>query len=204
MTQRRRFLGLLICTVMLAGGAGLLYAWTQGFTAFTSYSYALDEAGPLPRPAPSILFIDQFGSERSLESLRGRYVLLHAFYGDCFTVCPMVMERLRETYAGLTDAQRNKLVILSITVDPERDSTERLRELWRHEGAVKGWIVAQPAGNSFDAVGRAFGIWVLARDDGIINHSADLFLIDPEGRIEEVISPQLQGDWMRNALESYL
>jgi hypothetical protein len=66
-------------TAFVGGFAGVAYAWTLGFSAFTSYSYALVKAGPLPRAAPDISFVDQFGNQRRLASLRGRHVLLHAF-----------------------------------------------------------------------------------------------------------------------------
>ncbi len=199
-----RFIALLACLLLLGGGCGLVYAWTWGFSAFTSYSYALSKAGPLPRLAPDISFVDQFGHERQLASLRGRHVLLHVFYGSCLTICPIVIEELREFYSGLSAAQRSKLAILSISVDSLRDTTERLHNLWREEGAFEGWIMAQPADNSIDRVTREFGIWVFAKNDGTINHSADLFLIDPAGRIVRVISPQSNNDRLRNDLEKYL
>ena len=199
-----RFTALLVCLLLLGGGGGLVYAWTWGFSAFTSYSYALSKAGPLPRLAPDISFVDQFGHERQLASLRGRHVLLHVFYGSCLTICPIVIEELREVYSGLSAAQRSKLVIMSISVDSLRDTTERLLDLWREEGAFAGWIMAQPADNSIDRVTKEFGIWVFTKSDGTINHSADLFLIDPAGRIVRVISPQSNNDRLRSDLEKYL
>jgi cytochrome oxidase Cu insertion factor (SCO1/SenC/PrrC family) len=204
MTPTKRFIGLLVCVVILGGGGALVGAWTLGFSAFTSYSYALNKAGPVPRPAPDISFVDQFGNERHLASLRGRHVLLHVFYGSCVTICPIVIERLREAYSDLTAAQRSKLVILSISVDSVRDTTERLRDLWRNEGAFEGWIMAQPAGRSIEQIAQKFGIWVFAKNDGTINHSADLFLIDPGGRIVRVFSPQSNNDRIRRDLEEYL
>lgn len=199
-----RFTALLVCLLLLGGGCGLVYVWTWGFSAFTSYSYALSKAGPLPRLAPDISFVDQFGHERQLASLRGRHVLLHVFYGSCLTICPIVIEELREVYSNLSAAQRSKLVIMSISVDSLRDTTERLLDLWREEGAFAGWIMAQPADNSIDRVTKEFGIWVFTKSDGTINHSADLFLIDPAGRIVRVISPQADNDRLRSDLEKYL
>ena len=199
-----RFMALLVCLLLLGGGCGLVYVWTWGFSAFTSYSYALSKAGPLPRLAPDISFVDQFGHERQLASLRGRHVLLHVFYGSCLTICPIVIEELREVYSDLSAAQRSKLVIMSISVDSLRDTTERLLDLWREEGAFAGWIMAQPADNSIDRVTKEFGIWVFTKSDGTINHSADLFLIDPAGRIVRVISPQSDNDRLRSDLEKYL
>ena len=93
----KRFIGLLVCVPILGGGVGLVVAWTLGFSAFTSYSYALNTAGPVPRAASDISFVDQFGHERRLASLRGRHVLLHVFYGSCLTICPIVIEQLRES-----------------------------------------------------------------------------------------------------------
>ena len=204
MTLTKRFSGLLVGVLILGGGVGLVYTWTLGFSAFTSYSYALNKAGPLPRAAPDISLVDQFGNERRLASLRGRYVLLHVFYGSCLTICPIVIEQLREVYSDLPAAQRGKLVILSISVDLVRDTTERLLDLWHEEGAFQGWIMAQPADRSIDRVAQEFGIWVFAKNDGTINHSADLFLIDPAGRIVRVISPQSNSDGIRRDLEKYL
>lgn len=129
MIPTKRLIALLVCVLVLAGGGGLVYAWTLGFSAFTSYSYALNKAGPLPRAAPDISFVDQFGNERQLASLRGRHVLLHVFYGTCLNICPIVIEQVREIYSDLAASQRSELVILSISVDSLRDTTERLRDL---------------------------------------------------------------------------
>jgi len=204
MTLTKRFVGLLAGGLILGAGVGLVSAWTLGFSAFTSYSYALNSAGPLPRAAPDISFIDQFGSERRLAALQGHRVLLHAFYGTCLTVCPIVIEELHEFYSDLTPEKRRALFILSISVDPARDTTERRAELWREEGAFEGWIIARPADRSIDRVARELGVWVFAKSDGTINHSADLFLIDPAGRIVRVISPQSNSDQIRRELEKYL
>jgi cytochrome oxidase Cu insertion factor (SCO1/SenC/PrrC family) len=200
----KRLIGLLACLLILGAGAGLVGAWTLGFSAFTSYSYALIKAGPLPRAAPDISFVDQFGNERRLASLGGRYVLLHVFYGSCLTICPIVIEEVRQLYLELPAAQRNKLIILSLSVDSVRDTTERLLDFWREEGALEGWIMAQPADDSTARVAQEFGIWIYAKRDGTINHSADLFLIDPGGRIVRVFSPQSNNDRIRRDLEKYL
>lgn len=201
MTRTTRFLGALVCILILIVGVGFLWSWTLGLSAFTSYSYALKTAGPVPRAAPDIMFTDQFGRARTLRSLRGRYVLLHAFYGSCGTICPIVIAELHDTYAGLDSGRRRRLAILSVTVDPRTDTTQHLRELWTDQGQFDGWIMAQEAGGSTDRMAKAFGIWVFRRGDGTINHSADLFLMDPRGRIIRVIAPGLSSDRLRGVLE---
>jgi protein SCO1/2 len=203
-TPPKRLFGLLAGLLILGAGAGLVGVWTLGFSAFTSYSYALIKAGPLPRAAPDISFVDQFGNGRRLVSLRGRHVLLHVFYGTCLTICPIVIEDVRQLYSDLPAGRRDKLTILSISVDAVRDTTERLLALWHEAGASEGWIMAQPGNDSIDRVARDFGIWIFAKSDGTINHAADLFLIDPDGRIVQVFSPQPNIDPIRRDLEKYL
>ena len=204
LTRRRGLVGALVCGSILGGGLALTAAWTLGFSAFTSYSYALNMAGPLPRAAADVSFVDQFGNERRLASLRGRHVLLHVFYGTCLTICPVILGQLYDVYSNLSAAQRSNLTILSVSVDPAHDTNERLLDLWREVGAFEGWIMARPADRSIDEVAQAFGIWIFAKSDGTINHSADLFLIDPGGRIIRVISPESKSDRIGRELEKYL
>ncbi len=64
--------------------------------------------------------------------------------------------------------------------------------------------MAQPADGSLERVVQKFGIWVFAKPDGTINHSVDLFLIDPAGRIVRVFSPQADSERTRRELEKYL
>lgn len=201
-TTARRALSVLACLLVIGAGVAVLAWWTLGFSAFTSYSHALKTAGPVPREAPALAFVDQFGRTRTLASLRGRYALLHAFYGSCGTTCPIVIGQIRTAYVGLPEAQRRKLAILSITVDPARDTTANLRDLWIDQGRTADWIMAQPANGDVDRFARGFGIWVFARKDGTINHSAYLFLIDPEGRIVRVIAPGTNVDALGRALQN--
>lgn len=203
MTQNKSILGAIAGLLFVViGGGGLLWWWTLGLSAFTSYSYALEKAGRLPRPAPDMTLIDQFGHMRSLKSLRGRYVLLHAFYGSCSTVCPTILAELQDVYASLSQAQRARLEIVSLTVDPGDDTVIALQSLWKKLGSPDDWIVAQAANGSTGRTMKALGIWIFRREDGIINHSADLFLIDTRGRIVRVIAPSLKSSDMRQALES--
>jgi len=199
-----RLVGWAFCGLALASGAVALWASTLGFSAFTSYSYALKMAGPLPRVSPNFTIIDQFGHESTLDSMRGRYVLLHAFYGSCKTVCPLTIAQIRDIYSDLPSATRNRLVILSLSIDPVHDTTEIRNILWRELGSVPGWVIAAPTRPSVDQVAQQFGIWVFAKRDGTFNHSVDLFLIDPNGQIIHVIAPQLDPNQTRQQLEKYL
>jgi cytochrome oxidase Cu insertion factor (SCO1/SenC/PrrC family) len=64
--------------------------------------------------------------------------------------------------------------------------------------------MAQPADTSIDRVTKEFGIWVFPKADGTINHTTDLFLIDPGGRIVRVFPAQANNDRLGRELEKYL
>jgi protein SCO1/2 len=199
-----RYAGLVLCLLLLGAGVSAIAAWTLGFSSFTSYSYALKRTGPLPRMAPNLVFTDQFGRQRQLASLRGRYVLVHGFYASCGTVCPIILEQVRSLYAAVPALRRRRIVVVSVTVDPAHDTSARLHEVWRDEGAYDGWIMARPSAQSVGPFARALGLWIFTRRDGLINHSAYLFLVDPGGRIVHVMVPELTVDTMRRDLEKYV
>jgi cytochrome oxidase Cu insertion factor (SCO1/SenC/PrrC family) len=200
----KRYAGLLLCLLLLGAGASAIGAWTLGFSSFTSYSYALKRTGSLPRMAPNLVFTDQFGRQGQLADLRGRYVLVHGFYASCRTVCPIILEQVRSLYVSVPALKRRRIVVVSVTVDPAHDTPAHLLDVWKDEGAYDGWIMARPSAQGLGPFARALGLWIFARRDGSINHSAYLFLVDPAGRIIHVMAPQTAVDMMRRDLEKYV
>ncbi len=63
------------------------------------------------------------------QSLRGRTVLLFFGYTACPDVCPATMSRLARVYQDLNkQGIAGKVITVFISVDPERDSPEKLRQ----------------------------------------------------------------------------
>jgi protein SCO1/2 len=83
---------------------------------------------PEPRPLPPVTLTDHHGNAFSLESLTGRPTL--AFFG--FTHCPDICPLSLAAIAGALGEMRADNVeplpqVLFVSVDPERDSPERIR-----------------------------------------------------------------------------
>ncbi len=75
--------------------------------------------------APSFNLIDQNGIQFSSEEMVGKYWAVNFFFTKCRSVCPMQMSKLKtfkEQYPGIG------LELISITVDPQHDNPERLKE----------------------------------------------------------------------------
>lgn len=78
------------------------------------------------RQAPDFTLLDQEGSKVSLNQFRGKIVLIAWGYTNCPDVCPVTLSKLDKVMEGLGE-NADGVQVLFITVDPERDTLERLK-----------------------------------------------------------------------------
>jgi protein SCO1/2 len=159
--------------------------WTHGYSAFTAFSAAVAAAGPLPRPAPRFVVIDQAGRTIDLGARDGAYRLIQAMYLRCPDICPLAMSRLQRLAAALSDVSPSRLRAVSVSVD--RDPPDRLRAVWEAYGSPSNWSFVTPVDGAGDEALLDLGIWLYRRPDGLINHGVDIFVIDPEGRVVGIL-----------------
>lgn len=70
-------------------------------------------------------FQNESGSMSTLDSVKGKVWLANYFFSNCKTICPLIMPNLtkvQKTYKKYMDFK-----MLSFSVDPDRDSVERLK-----------------------------------------------------------------------------
>ena len=86
------------------------------------------KAKPVPDTptAANFTLTDQFGHKRSLTDFRGNVVSLFFGFTHCPDICPTHLARQAEVMRQL-GAQANDIVVLFVTLDPERDSPEALK-----------------------------------------------------------------------------
>lgn len=191
----------------LLAWVSVLSWWTSGFSAFTTYSHTLKAAGPLPRAVPSFRVRDQFGDLHDTAEFSGRYLLLQFVYLSCSDVCPLAMADFHRIHAALRGRVPGELVMLTVSIDPTWDTTERLFDTWRLDGRPAGWYMAALASPLDDAVQadlRRLGVWVSRRGPKDFNHSAWSFLIDPEGCVVEVLDTPGRSGRMIAAIDKRL
>ena len=61
-------------------------------------------------------------------------------YTTCTTVCPVLSAVFKQVQAGLEDRLGRDVVMVSITVDPTRDTPEKLKRYAEKFGAGNGWV----------------------------------------------------------------
>ena len=74
------------------------------------------------------VFVDQSGRRVRLDTFRGKVVVITYFYTHCPDACPLTMANLKRLYARLPDSVAGRVVFVAVSIDPERDRPEVLRE----------------------------------------------------------------------------
>ncbi|KPQ31098.1 MULTISPECIES: SCO family protein [unclassified Halomonas] len=145
----------------------------------------------------------------SLSQLADDQVALVSFgYTYCPDVCPMTQSVKRQALAELSTSQREQVVPVMVTVDPERDTLERLEEYLAFFG--EDFIGARGNQSELDDVMSRYGVItrrVEAPDSAIeytIDHSSSLYLVNRDGDVLQRVlySPTPQG--LSAALEQAL
>ncbi|RZJ08784.1 MAG: SCO family protein [Rubrivivax sp.] len=127
---------------------------------------------------------DQRGQALKLDAGRGQPVLVSMFYTSCQFVCPMLIEAASATQAALPAADRQRLKVLLISFDPARDTPAKL-EAMAKERSLDGsqWTLARTDPATVRKIAALLKFQYRALPDGEFNHSAELILLDGDGRI---------------------
>jgi len=72
--------------------------------------------------------------------LKDKIVVLTLMYANCQGVCPKITANLVKARMLLPEAARRQLSFYSITVKPEEDTPEKLREYAERHGTGDGWL----------------------------------------------------------------
>lgn len=147
---------------------------------------SLDDVVPQGDPAPPFRLVDQDGNPLALEDLRGKAVLLDFVYTTCPGPCPILTGLHVEVQRALDPALKDRVRLVSVSLDPRNDTPTALREYARKRGAsTANWSFLTGPPADVDAVLAAYGVGSARQPDGTIAHLVVTFLIDGEGRIVE-------------------
>ena len=113
----------------------------------------------VPAATMAIPLVDEAGRTVTLASLTGKTVVLVDFLSLCQEVCPLTSANVREVSDGLDAAQLSGDVrILETTVDPERDTPQRLAAYQKLYGANANWSLLTGTSTAVAALWKSFGV----------------------------------------------
>jgi protein SCO1/2 len=88
-----------------------------------------------------------------------RIAVVNFVYTTCTTVCPVTSATFQQLQGKLAAALGKEVVLVSISVDPVRDTPQRLREYSRRYEAGEGWVWLTGSKPDVDAVLKGFGAY---------------------------------------------
>ena len=127
---------------------------------------------------------DQDGRPFSLGTLQRGPVLASMFYTSCKYVCPLIIDTLLKTERELAPAERARIDVLLVSLDPDNDTPEALKRVAdkRHLDTSR-WRLARTDKAHVRTLAALLGIQYKQLENREFSHSSALVLLDAEGRV---------------------
>jgi len=124
------------------------------------------------------------GKTRDWSQLRGKPRIVAMFYTSCPYMCPLIVESGKAVEHALPAADRAKVGVVLISLDPKHDNPAKLRAMAaeRHVDPTQ-WTLAAPKPDGVRKVAGVLGVRYRELADGNFNHTSALVLLDANGRI---------------------
>lgn len=153
---------------------------------------------PNPKQIHAFAAIDQDGTPFDLERLKGKWSFVFFGYTHCPDICPITLSVLGLVQGALAadGLDGTQVQTLFVTVDPERDSPQRLGEYVRYFD--KNFIGLGGTSEQVASLASQLGVAYFRAPAGdgnyLVDHSAAVFLIDPVGRLVGILSAPHQAE----------
>ncbi|MEQ9619227.1 MAG: SCO family protein [Deltaproteobacteria bacterium] len=172
-------ISLTVLLLILIGWGVILYKIydIKGKSDFYGHSFE--------REAPEFTLTDQNGSKVSLSDFKGKLVLLFFGYTHCPDICPVTMSTLNSMVDQLGE-DKDEVQVLFITIDPERDDQEALRNYVPYFNESFIGLTGTP--EEIELVAKSFGAFYMKEESDstsgyLMGHTSSIYLIDPNGMI---------------------
>jgi protein SCO1/2 len=150
--------------------------------------------------------IDHNGRPVTDAAYRGRWMLVFFGYTDCPEDCPLTLQKMATALDALGPLA-DRIAPLFITVDPARDTPDRLAGYVANFGPR----IIGLTGNSeqIAAVAKAYRVYYSPAEHeksgvDLVGHSTLLYLMNPSGKLEALLRPDISADQLAAALRAHL
>jgi protein SCO1 len=164
------------------------------------------EALPRIGAAPAFTLTTHEGRRLTLRELRGKVVAITFIYTGCADTCPLLTAKLAGLQSRLGADFGSRVVFVSITVDPERDTPAVLKRYAGEHGAkTDGWTFLTGTPAEIQDVARRYGIYYRKTPRGDVDHTFLTSLVDQTGALRvQYLGVRFAPDEMLDDLRSLL
>jgi protein SCO1 len=136
--------------------------------------------------------VDQNGNTVVLSSLKGKPLVVDFIYTSCPGPCLMETAKFANVALRLGNDLGSKVILVSISVDPEHDGPKQLLDYSRQQGAdEKGWYFLTGGPGDVDQALAGFKLSRQIEPDGSVGHLVNMMLIGPDGRLVREYNGQI-------------
>ncbi|MGP9799424.1 SCO family protein [Rheinheimera sp. NSM] len=150
---------------------------------------------PQARVLADFNLTDQFGEAVNRERLYGQWTLAFVGYTYCPDICPLTLAKLAGVQPELAAMVEQPLKVWFISVDPKRDNTEQLHNYVSYFEQAD--VVGMTAGHEqlfpfVRQLGLMYALSSTTAEDYLVDHSASVVLINPQGQLVAMFKPPMQ------------
>jgi protein SCO1/2 len=164
-------------------------AWSHGSHAHRASQPAAMAKAVKPSDAQ---LLDQDGRKLRLasEALADKLVVVSFVFTHCTDTCPLVSHTFSQVQEKLGALMEQRVRLISLTIDPARDTPARLKSYSAQFGARPGWLWLTGDRDAVTAALQGFGLHV----SNIDKHPSQILIGDPRSgrwtRLYDIDNPQ--------------
>jgi len=136
---------------------------------------------------------DTDGKIRRIDDFKGKVTLVFFGFTRCPDICPTTLMRLRQVRNAVGE-DADKVQVLLVSVDPERDTADRLGAYVK--SFDDSFIGLRPEPAQLEKVVKAFHAIAVkvptSGDDYTIDHSATIYVYDRKNQLRLIAQPTLE------------
>ena len=136
-----------------------------------------------PRIFSDFELVDHNGETFNIARMEDVWTMVFFGFTNCPDICPTTLATLNDTYSKMKDSEKDKLQIVMISLDPERDTVEKLAEYvpYFNEEFIGVTGNKHLIRRLTAEINIAYNTVPLEGDDYTVDHSTQLVLINPKG-----------------------
>jgi len=192
--NQRIIVGIVAALALIAGVVGALYIAPPSSHSTAQPEYF--QAYPEPRAISDFSLTNHHGETFTQASLKDQWSLVFVGYTFCPDICPTTMAELNSIYPELSTLNSTHPIrIIFVSVDPKRDSINRLSEYVSYFN--KEFVAVTGEHKSLFPFVRNLGMMYAISESTdnpnyLVDHSASVVLIDPKARVIGRFKPTRQ------------
>ena len=139
---------------------------------------------------PNVTLTTQDGKKVQFydDLIKGKIVAVNLIYTTCKYACPLETARLAQVQKVLGDRMGKDVWFYSITIDPEHDTPEVLKDYADKFHAGPGWLFLTGTQADIDLIQRKVGLYSTPNPNNPDGHTPNL-----------LVGNEATGQWMRNS-----